>query len=156
MGGVYGGGTVFELTRAHAAGSWTEKVIHHFGYSTDGSAPFSSLIFDAVGNLFGTTFYGGTYGVRTAFGLTPTAGGGWTEQVLHSFGDSADGSKPNAALVIDAGHSLYGTTIFGGTYDVNNGVRVERPVATNRMQLRGLPVLSMYSPRWVNVLSKSR
>jgi len=114
-GGAYGFGTVFELTPT-AGGGWTEKVLHHFGYSTDGSAPFSGLIFDGVGNLYGTTFYGGTYGSGTAFELTPTAGGDWTEQVLHSFGNSADGSKPNAGLIIDAASSLYGTTVFGGTY----------------------------------------
>ena len=47
-------GTVFELTPA-AGGSWTEKVLHSFGSGTDGSNPYASLIFDAAGNLYGTT-----------------------------------------------------------------------------------------------------
>jgi uncharacterized repeat protein (TIGR03803 family) len=108
-------GTVFELTPA-AGGGWTETVLHNFGYGTDGATPYAGLIFDAAGNLYGTTQYGGTYGVGTVFELTPAAGGGWTETVLHNFGNGADGSTPFAGLIFDAAGNLYGTTYQGGTY----------------------------------------
>ncbi|MGA8876750.1 MAG: choice-of-anchor tandem repeat GloVer-containing protein [Candidatus Korobacteraceae bacterium] len=113
-GGIYGGygaGTVFELTPT-AGGGWTEQVLHSFGNGADGLTLYSGLISDAAGNLYGTTYYGGTYGYGTAFELTPAAGGGWTEQVLYSFG--TDGSDPSAGLIFDAAGNLYGTTYIGG------------------------------------------
>ena len=91
-------------------------MLHSFGNGTDGSQPFASLIFDAAGNLYGTTFLGGTYGVGTVFELTPAADGDWTENVLYSFGSQgSDGTKPNAGVIVDVVGNLYGTTLSGGT-----------------------------------------
>src|ERR1039458_6939697 len=112
---TYNGGTVFELT-PQAGGGWTETVIHSFGSGTDGAGPWAGLIFDAAGNLYSTTKGGGTYNGGTVFELTPQAGGGWTEQVLHSFQGGADGAQPYAGLIFDAAGNLYGTTYFGGAY----------------------------------------
>src|ERR1019366_6272522 len=85
--------------------------------------PEAGLIFDAAGNLYGTTYGGGTYTsctssdyCGTVFELTPAAGGGWTETVLHSFGNGTDGWAPYAGLIFDAAGNLYGTTYGGGTY----------------------------------------
>src|ERR1019366_6634594 len=116
-GGTYGGGTVFELTPA-GGGSWTETVLHNFDSNgTDGFTPYAGLIFDSAGNLYGTTRWGGTYGGGTVFELTTAAGGGWTEQVLHSFDHNyTDGYYPQAGLIFDAAGNLYGTTSQGGTY----------------------------------------
>jgi len=117
-GGPYACGTVFELTPT-AGGGWTEQVLHSFGNGTDGQYAYSGLIFDASGNLYGTTSTGGTDGNGTVFELTPTAGGGWTGTVLYSFCSQigcADGSGPTAGLIFDAAGNLYGTTIYGGTY----------------------------------------
>src|ERR1019366_44782 len=83
----------------------------------DGMNPWAGLIFDAAGNLYGTTYGGGTYDKGTVFELTPTAGGGWTETVLHSFNQTGtDGTEPLAGLIFDAAGNLYGTTYQGGTY----------------------------------------
>src|ERR1022692_2790827 len=115
QGGAYNSyGTVFELTPA-AGGTWTEKVLHSFGNGTDGLIPYGGLIFDAAGNLYGTTGYGGTNDLGTVFELTPAAGGTWTEQVLHSFGSGTDGAYPYAGLIFDGAGNLYGTTSGGGT-----------------------------------------
>ena len=54
------------------------------------SSPYCNLIFDAAGNLYGTTFAGGTYGGGTVFELSPISGGGWSEEILHSFGSGSD------------------------------------------------------------------
>ncbi len=118
FGGTNGYGTVFKLTPT-AGGGWTETVLHSFGSGTDGASPFVGLIFDAAGNLYGTTTYGGTYGVGTVFELTPTAGGDWLETVLYSFGINglSDGGYPWAGLIFDAAGNLYGTTFYGGTYN---------------------------------------
>jgi len=61
--------------------------LHRFDdKSTDGNTPYASLIFDAAGNLYGTTYSGGVYGAGTVFELTPQAGD-WTETILHNFSD---------------------------------------------------------------------
>ena len=115
FGGAYDEGTVFELT-PRAGGGWTEKLLHSFGKNTDGFMPLVSLALDAAGNLYGATNGGGTYGYGTVFELTPKAGGGWTEKVLHSFGNNADGSSPSG-VVLDTAGNLYGTTSTGGAYN---------------------------------------
>jgi len=101
-GGTHPGGTVFELTPAQG-GNWTEKVLYNFCSQTnctDGAGPLAGLIFDAAGNLYGTTSAGGTYqDFGTVFELMPTKGGGWTEQVLHSFGNPPDGVYPSGGPV---------------------------------------------------------
>lgn len=116
-GAGYGPGTVFELTPT-AEGKWEERVLHTFGATpTDGQGPFSSLIFDAKGNLYGTTDAGGN-GMGTVFELSPPAAvdGTWKETVLYSFGSNgpSDGEQPLSALIFDAEGNLYGTTCFGG------------------------------------------
>ncbi|MGB8770724.1 MAG: choice-of-anchor tandem repeat GloVer-containing protein, partial [Candidatus Korobacteraceae bacterium] len=69
-GGTYDYGTVFELT-PNGSGGWTETVLHNFGSGTDGFWPEANLIFDAAGNLYGTTVGGGTYQWGTVFEITP-------------------------------------------------------------------------------------
>ena len=116
-GGSYGLGTVFELTPS-MGGGWTEKVLHNFGQGSDGSQPAGGLIFDAAGRLYGTTYFGGSNGYGTVFQLIPSAGGDWTEKVLHSF-SGTDGSNPvYGSLTFDAAGNLYGTTYAGGSYGV--------------------------------------
>jgi len=123
--GVLGCGTVFELSPVEGGG-WTETVLYSFQGGNDGEYPRAGLIFDAAGNLYGTTQDGGIYqycnidnitvgGCGTVFELSPTAGG-WTETVLHSFGNNKDGIIPAAELVMDAAGNLYGTTVLGGVY----------------------------------------
>ena len=67
------------------------------------------LIFDASGNLYGTTFFGGKYSFGTAFKLTPQSGGGWAEKIVHAFGANNMESAPSR-LIFDAAGNLYGTT----------------------------------------------
>jgi uncharacterized repeat protein (TIGR03803 family) len=115
-GGTYGRGTVFELT-PQAGGDWVEQVLYNFeNNGIDGSGPIGSLIFDAAGNLYGTTIFGGTSNWGTVFELTPKAGGDWRERVLHNFKHRSHGVYPAAGLIFDAAGNLYGTTEEGGTY----------------------------------------
>lgn len=110
-GGVNNFGTVFKLTA-----SGTETVLHSFANDgVDGYGPWSTLIHDAAGNLYGTTVYGGAHSGGTVFELT--AGG--AETVLYSFAAHAlDGYFPNPELVRTTNGNLYGTTYAGGA----NGV----------------------------------
>lgn len=98
-------GTVFSITT-----SGSEKVLHSFGYGTDGVHPAASLI-DAKGVLYGTTLAGGKYDHGTVFKIT-TSG---SEKVVYSFAGGIDGIGPAAGL-IDVGGTFYGTTSNGGAY----------------------------------------
>lgn len=113
-----GCGTVYELSPpVPPSTTWTETIIHTFqGGVIDGSGPVASLIFDSTGDLYGTTTSGGLYGDGTAFELSPSVGGGWTETKIFNFGSTAsDGRKPECSLVMDSNRNLYGTTIAGGS-----------------------------------------
>lgn len=109
-----GCGIVFELTPA-ASGPWTETVLHKFAGGTDGAAPFSGVIFDAAGNLYGTTTAGGIYGAGTVYKMSPSGGGSWSETVIYNFSGRPNGGAPYAAPVFDGAGNLYGTTYEGGT-----------------------------------------
>jgi uncharacterized repeat protein (TIGR03803 family) len=108
-GGMADAGTVFQLMN----GTWTENVIHTFGQATDGANPNSGVIFDNVGNLYGTTYFGGTSGVGTVYQLTPS-GPGWTENVLYNFQGLDDGEVPACGLTFDPMGNLFGATAAAG------------------------------------------
>lgn len=115
-GGTYFNGTVYELSPG-AAGEWTEAVLHNFDFS-DGISPYAGLVFDASGNLYGTTYTGGAYGYGTVFEMMPQGSGEWDETVLFNFnGQNSSGDAPYDSLIFDTAGNLYGTTVFGGTYD---------------------------------------
>jgi hypothetical protein len=71
---------------------------------------------DKSGNLYGTTALGGTDGWGEVFEMSLVSGE-WRTRVLYNFTDGADGAIPQAALIIDAAGSLYGTTESGGAND---------------------------------------
>lgn len=87
-----------------------ETALHGFGSkTTDGQLPIARPLLDAAGNLYGTTYYGGTQGMGTVFKVTPSG----TETVLYSFAGAPDGAGPEAGLIFHDG-SFYGTTYQGG------------------------------------------
>jgi len=109
-GGAYDKGTVFELS--NSANGWTESVLRTFTGAGDGASPVGGMVFDATGNLYGTTFQGGDFGYGVVFRLSPNSSGTWQENVLHSFGN-APAANPSATMVFDANGNLYGTTLGG-------------------------------------------
>ena len=113
-------GTVFELS-PKAGGGWTENILHSFDYGfVDGWDPLGSLVFDAKGNLYGTTEYGGANGLGTVYELTPGTGGVWTEKILYNLTSSPlGGSNPYANLIFDTAGNLYSTAFAGGSGGVN-------------------------------------
>jgi uncharacterized repeat protein (TIGR03803 family) len=114
---AFGCGVVFKLTPpASGSGPWTETVLHIFDDvdSIDGALPTGSLVFDAQGNLYGTTTQGGAYNRGTIYELSPY-GDGWNYTLLYSFGSySTDGLAPQG-LVLDSQGNLYGATAGGGS-----------------------------------------
>lgn len=115
VGGPSGAGTVFELMPNRLTGGWREDVLHDFSGGSDGSYPEAGLVFDALGNLYGTTYYGGPAGQGTVFELTPNPDGSWTESVLYAFSGGSDGAQPSGGLIFDDVGNLYGVTMAGGT-----------------------------------------
>jgi len=112
-GGLYGGcgfygscGIVFKLDPAGA-----ETVLHNFTEGQDGGLPASNLVWDAEGNFYGTTEYGGlvAYGIVFKF---DTAG---TETVLYNFTGGFDGAVPGD-VIRDANGNIYGTAFYGGVF----------------------------------------
>jgi uncharacterized repeat protein (TIGR03803 family) len=112
LGGRHSAGTAFKLAQG-PGGTWNFTTLYAFKGQPDAGFPYGGLIPDATGNLYGTTYYGGTSGVGTVYELTPRHGG-WTEQVLYNFTGGTDGSLPTTTLVFDKNQNLYGTTSTGG------------------------------------------
>src|ERR1017187_3977062 len=109
------------VARTGAAHAATYTVLHSFTGNPDGAKPYGAVIIDKNGTLYGTTYGGGPnlcyvfagdYSCGTAFALTPSPGGGWTESVIHAF-RGPDGAWPGAALALGSSGLLYGTTETG-------------------------------------------
>jgi hypothetical protein len=114
-GGASNDGVAFEL--AQSGDQWTETILHNFG-NNDGVSPEAGVIFDAAGNLYGTTLHGGTEqgcqgGCGIAYQLT-SSNGAWTEHTLVNFDPEMSGGNPYGALIEDRSGNLFGTTSIGG------------------------------------------
>lgn len=107
-GGTNGVGTVFKLTP-----SGVFSLVHSFDYTgSDGFVPYAGVTLDSGGNIYGTTYEGGTIGFGAVYKITPSG----TESLLYSFTGGTDGSYPQSVLVFDKSGNLYGTTSYGGAY----------------------------------------
>ncbi|MBT9096464.1 hypothetical protein KFZ76_01915 [Methylovulum psychrotolerans] len=97
---------------------------------SNGQVPFSELVSDASGNLYGTTSQGGTSNIGTAFRLSPPTAGQsqWTLTTLANFNPTSGGS-PLAALVKDVSGNLYGTTSQGGAKNWGAVFKLSPPAA---------------------------
>lgn len=112
-----GCGTIYRLTppaticRSFSC-PWTETVIHRFN-GFDGAQPIGDLVFDQSGNMYGTTYSGGTYNEGTVFQLAHSSGG-WTLHTLLNCSFAA-GLAPQSGVILDQAGNLYGTAVGGGT-----------------------------------------
>jgi uncharacterized repeat protein (TIGR03803 family) len=116
QGGVGQGGTVYKMTPGIGIDVYAFSLLHSFS-GPDGRYSNAGLVFDASGNLYGTTAFGGAdpSSAGTVFKLTPSLTRKWTETLLHSFTGGSDGSNPYGGLAIDGAGNLYGTANEGGT-----------------------------------------
>jgi uncharacterized repeat protein (TIGR03803 family) len=135
-GGAHSGGVVFELVKpSMPSGDWSLVQIYSFcsvvvsSVCTDGEQPMSKLTYsgaesgvpyDGTSMLFGTTFLGGASSgpstdLGTVYALHLSGRGNWSEKAIIQF-NSANGSKPETGLVMDATTNiLWGTTQGGGS-----------------------------------------
>ncbi len=108
-------GTVYRL-----APSGTETVLHAFQAHSDGGLPEAGLIADKAGNLYGTTYAGGSTNCKGAgCGIVFKVAPDGTETVLFAF-SARHGRNPTAALLKGKNGLLYGTASAGGKN--NDGV----------------------------------
>jgi uncharacterized repeat protein (TIGR03803 family) len=108
-GGSSNAGTVFEVNPQ----TGRETVVHSFTGQRDGATPFSGLVMDQSGNLYGTTFAGGSSNVGTVYKVNIKTK---KETVLYSFAGDPDAGEPvYGNLLMDKLGNLYGTTQGGGS-----------------------------------------
>jgi uncharacterized repeat protein (TIGR03803 family) len=103
-GGTAGAGVVFKVDTAGR-----QTVLYSFTGGADGANPYAGVVRDSAGNLYGTTYQGGT-GHGVVYKLN-TAG---QETVLYNFTGGDDGGTPFAGVILDSAGSLYGTTSSDG------------------------------------------
>jgi len=104
-GGAANQGVVYRVdTAGHL------NVLYSFTGGADGGRPYAGVIADSAGDLYGTTFYGGTANAGVVFKLDSSG----NEKVLYSFTGGADGAYPYAGVIRDSAGNLYGTTLYGG------------------------------------------
>ena len=135
MGGSYN--TVFKLQPPSSvcrsiSCPWTKTILYTLDYSSDqttGFVPLGDLAFDAAGDVYGTTQYGGTssyctLGCGLVYQLTES-GGVWTENILYTFQGLNDGASPQSGVIFDQAGNLYGTAFSDGTLRSNYGTVFE-------------------------------
>jgi uncharacterized repeat protein (TIGR03803 family) len=135
LGGTNNNGTAYKLspvTKGKNKATWKEQILHSFVGGKTGSNPFSALVFDAAGNLYGTTFYGGKFSDGTIFALAAQLGkSSYTGKTLWSF-NYTDGDQPVGSLIVDLAGNLLGTTSTGGLVGAGTVFEVNpSPTSTN-------------------------
>jgi uncharacterized repeat protein (TIGR03803 family) len=111
QGGSHGGGTIFKIS---PAGTLTTLDVLCNGSGPCNYEPEAGLVLTSSGDLYGTSYGGGTNGYGTIFKITPD--GALT--TLYSFcsqAGCADGATPTSALIEATDGNLYGSTSAGGT-----------------------------------------
>ena len=101
----------------------TYKVIHNFtGQGSDGADPYAGPTLDSSGNLYGTTYLGGSTGNGTVYRMSPR-GDSWAYVTVYSLKGGSDGSGPAfGSLAIAGDRGLLGTTEGGGFFGTAFGV----------------------------------
>jgi uncharacterized repeat protein (TIGR03803 family) len=126
FGGASLAGVVFKINP-----SGEETVLYNFTGGNDGSSPQSGVTADPEGNLYGTTYFGGTSNAGVVYKLAPSG----QETVLCSFTGypAGNGGYPFNGVIRDSAGNLYGTAAYGGS--VGGGVVYEVDAAGNQTVL---------------------
>jgi uncharacterized repeat protein (TIGR03803 family) len=111
----YGCGTVLKVSKTAK-----ETVLHKFTGPPDGWFPESLLVEDAEGDIYGTTYLGGSGGNGAVFKIDATG----KETILYNFIGGPDGCFPGPGVVLDSIGNLYGVTSLGGVGFCNSGYGV--------------------------------
>jgi uncharacterized repeat protein (TIGR03803 family) len=113
VGGAYHLGSVFRIDR-----TGTETILYSFAGGSDGALPYSGVILDQAGNIYGTTYNGGSTGGNSCgCGTVFKVDAVGNETILYRFTGGSDGFYPYGGLVSDASGQLYGTAIYDSGVD---------------------------------------
>lgn len=127
------------------ASAQTLTTLYSFGSASgDGVDPQGGVVFDAAGNLYGTTAVGGIGGSNgILFQLSPpaTKGNPWTESILHKFRGKPDGAIPECRVIVKATGHLFGTTWGGGANNLGTAF-VSVPPAVSGGEWTEQPIYS--------------
>ena len=118
-------GAIYRLERSGSG--WTEHILYILGTGgqDDGGYPYSGVVFDSAGNLYGATTTYGANGGGTVFELS-LSGSGWSYSVLYSLAGGIRGPGPYGTLMFDQSGNLYGTTVAGGANMLGNVFKLSR------------------------------
>jgi uncharacterized repeat protein (TIGR03803 family) len=100
-------GAIYKITPAGAI-----TLVHIFD-GTHGAEAYAPLMQASNGNFYGATVNGGQYGNGIVFEMT--SAGVFTD--LHDFDPNTEGGEPFSALIEGENGILYGTTVYGGTFN---------------------------------------
>jgi uncharacterized repeat protein (TIGR03803 family) len=127
-GGTNGNGSIYRLTPpAPGKTAWVETILYDFQTFNDCNHPYSTLLMDKDGSLYGTAHdAGATPPSGTVDGCVYSlkkSGANYKEEILYNFHAASgstpkQGSNPWGALVADAKGVLYGTTSSGGSNEL--------------------------------------
>jgi uncharacterized repeat protein (TIGR03803 family) len=106
VGGTAGVGTVYRIGLDGSG----YQVLHSFTENPDAGYPLSGLVQASDGNLYGTSYSGGSESWGAIYRITLDG----DYAVFHSF-QGSDGHFSNAELIQGSDGLLYGTTRTGGT-----------------------------------------
>jgi uncharacterized repeat protein (TIGR03803 family) len=115
-GGADGAGAIFEIAKTADSYASSAAILASFN-STDGMAPLSALTIGSDGNLYGTTFYGGSSSDGTVFELAKTGVGyAGTPTTLINFNGADGADLYQGALIADPAGNLFGTTLLNSPF----------------------------------------
>ena len=115
---------VFKLSPT-SQGPWTLTTLYTFSVNsgTGPNAPWSGVVFDSAGNLYGVSAGGGAEGAGTVYQLSPASDGSWTEHNVVDFPSSCSPAcVPEAGITIDSSGNIFGTAVATGTSGVAHEV----------------------------------
>ena len=115
------------VAASHAQANIT-TIASFTGIYSNGANPYGSVTLDGSGNLYGTTFSGGTAGNGTVFRIDK---GSSTVTTIASFSGSngtSYGANPFAGVTLDSDGNIFGTTTagvsastYGTVYEIAKG-----------------------------------
>jgi uncharacterized repeat protein (TIGR03803 family) len=127
LAGGQGYGTVFKLA-PNGDGNWTESLIYSF--AMEGEEQYAPVVLDVRGNLYGETPGGGYQSYGTVYELSPSGGGSWTMQTLHTFTGYPDGDAPTGGVLVGNANQVYGVANGGGMRNIGMVFNLDHLSAT--------------------------
>ena len=109
--------TALAALPARPARAQSYEALYTFTGGADGAAPYSKLVNDAQGNLYGTCNMGGLSGDGVVYELSPAG----QETVLYTFAGTPDGAASGSGVLLDSQGNLYGTASYGGLIGACSG-----------------------------------